>query len=84
MGFPVIEGALFYDVGIAWDADSDLRWKHEGTEGNPLVRVPLHTVGASARMNLLGFVVLRLDWSFPINRPGYDGGLWTLSLGPTF
>ena len=84
MGFPIIEGAAFYDVGFAWDADSDLRWSHDGTETNPLVRVPLHTVGASARMNLLGFVVLRLDWSFPINRPGYDGGLWTLSLGPTF
>ena len=84
LGIPPIEGALFYDVGLAWDENSTLRWKHEnGDDRDPSVRVPLHTIGASLRMNLLGFVVLRLDHARPLNRPGV-GGLWTLSLGPAF
>ncbi|HEU4829854.1 MAG TPA: BamA/TamA family outer membrane protein [Gemmatimonadales bacterium] len=84
LGVPPIEGAFFYDVGLTWDENSTLRWRQEpGDEGNPAVRVPLHTVGASLRTNLLGFVIIRLDYSRPINRPGV-GGLWTVSLGPTF
>jgi len=84
LGVPPLEGALFYDVGLAWDENSTLRWSQEdGDDTNPLVRVPLHTVGASLRTNLLGFVVLRLDYARPVNRPGV-GGLWTVSLGPTF
>ena len=84
LGVPPIEGAVFYDVGLAWDENSTVRLQQEpGDERDPAVRVPLHTVGGSLRMNLLGFVVLRLDYARPINRPGV-GGLWTLSLGPTF
>jgi hypothetical protein len=84
LGVPPIEGAFFYDVGLTWDENSTLRWRQEpGDETDPFVRVPLHTVGASVRTNLLGFVILRLDYSRPINRPGV-GGLWTVSLGPTF
>ncbi|HEX6644512.1 MAG TPA: BamA/TamA family outer membrane protein, partial [Gemmatimonadales bacterium] len=84
LGVPPIEGALFYDVGLTWDENSTLKWRQDpGDETDPFVRVPLHTVGASLRTNLLGFVILRLDYSRPINRPGV-GGLWTVSLGPTF
>ena len=84
LGVPPIEGAFFYDVGLTWDENSTLRWRQQaGDESNPAVRVPLHTVGASLRTNLLGFVVLRLDYARPLNRPGV-GGLWTVSLGPTF
>src|SRR5688500_2299321 len=84
LGVPPIEGAVFYDIGLAWDENSIVRLRQEtGDERDPRVRVPLHTVGGSLRMNLLGFVVLRLDYARPINRPGV-GGLWTLSLGPTF
>jgi hypothetical protein len=84
LGFPPIEGAVFYDVGLAWDGNSVVKWKEDPEDvGNPAVRVPLQTWGLSARMNLLGLVVLRLDWSHPLHRPGV-GSLWTVSLGPTF
>jgi len=84
LGVPPIEGALFYDVGLAWDENSTLRWKQEpGDAANPNVRVPLHAVGASIRTNLLGFVIVKLDYARPLNRPGV-GSLWTVSLGPTF
>jgi hypothetical protein len=34
-------------------------------------------------MNVFGFVILRLDYSVPQERPGMHG-LWTLSIGPTW
>ena len=62
LGVPPIEGAVFYDVGLAWDENSIVRLRQEtGDERDPRVRVPLHTVGGSLRMNLLGFVVLVLS-----------------------
>jgi Tol biopolymer transport system component len=84
LGIPPIEGALFYDVGLAWDQNSTVKWSEaSGDAGNPDIRVPLQSWGLSARMNVLGLMVLRLDWSHPLHRPGV-GSLWTVSLGPTF
>ena len=42
-----------------------------------------HSWGGSIRMNLLGFVILRLDYAKPLDRPR-KGSYWTVSLGPTF
>ena len=84
LGFPPIEGAFFYDIGMVWDQYSILKWELEsGDERNPLVRTPLRTWGVGLRTNLFGFAVLRVDYSRPHGRPGVNG-LWTLSLGPTF
>jgi hypothetical protein len=83
MGFPPIEGAFFYDVGIAWREGDKLRWSRKPGDSPSTVRAPLQTIGVGARMNLFGFVVLRLDYSFPQHRDGV-GGYWTLSLGPVF
>jgi Tol biopolymer transport system component len=82
-GFPPIEGALFYDVGIAWNEGDELKWSREAGDHPTKVRTPLQTLGVSARMNLFGFVVLRLDYSIPQERRAI-GGYWTLSLGPAF
>jgi len=82
-GFPPIEGALFYDVGMAWNEGDELKWKREPGDDPIRVRAPLQTFGASARMNLFNFVILRLDYSIPQGRPAL-GGYWTLSLGPVF
>jgi Tol biopolymer transport system component len=81
--FPPIEGALFYDVGFAWDQRSTLKWNREAGDDPVLVRTPLSSIGVSLRTNLFGFAVARLDYSIPQRRPGV-GGLWTLSLGPAF
>ncbi|HKV76276.1 MAG TPA: hypothetical protein VJN95_17285 [Gemmatimonadales bacterium] len=83
VGFPPIEGALFYDVGIAWDGASVLKWNRSPGDDPLRVRTPSQTLGVSARMNVFGFVILRLDWSVPQERPGMHG-LWTLSIGPTW
>jgi Tol biopolymer transport system component len=82
-GFPPIEGALFYDVGLTWDERSVLRWNREAGDDPLRVRTPLQTFGASIRMNLFGFAVARLDYAIPQERPAVKG-LWTLSLGPAF
>jgi hypothetical protein len=83
VGFPPIEGALFYDAGIAWDGASTLKWNRSIGDDPLRVRTPSQTLGVSARMNVFGFVILRLDYSVPQERPGMHG-LWTLSIGPTW
>jgi WD40 repeat protein len=82
--FPPIEGALFYDVGMAWNSGDNLQWSRHAGDDPVRVRAPLQTIGASARLNLFNFVVLRLDYSIPQYRPAIKGGYWTLSLGPVF
>ena len=82
-GFPPIEGALFYDVGIAWNEGNTLRWRRRAGDDPIDVRTPMQTLGASARMNLFNFVILRLDYSIPQERRALRG-YWTLSLGPAF
>ena len=79
---PPIEGAFFYDVGIAWNDGNTLKWSLSPTDDAENTRTPLQAYGASIRTNLFGFVILRVDYARPLNRP--IKSLWTLSLGPTF
>jgi Tol biopolymer transport system component len=82
-GFPPIEGAVFFDMGIATNANTIVKWQRAPGDNPFLVRVPIKSFGVSARMNLFGFMILRLDWALPQDRPGMNG-LWTLSIGPTW
>jgi hypothetical protein len=88
VGLPPIEGALFYDMGLAWSDTSTVVWQrnaHEAAGAGPeLYRQPLRSWGGSIRVNLLGFVVLRLDYTKPLDRPKFNSPYWTVSLGPTF
>ena len=80
---PPLEGALFYDIGLAWDETSTIKWKRAAGDDPVRVRAPLQTIGVSVRTNLFGFAVARLDYSIPQDRKAVKG-LWTFSLGPTF
>jgi hypothetical protein len=93
---PPIEGALFFDAGIAWTRDHDIGgllpwregngtvvWSRRSGENADVVRQPLKSWGASIRGNLLGFLILRADYAKPLDRPG-KSAYWTLSIGPTF
>jgi Tol biopolymer transport system component len=82
-GFPPIEGAIFYDIGLAWDEGSTLRWNREPGDDPVRVRTPLQTIGFSIRANLLGFAIARVDYAIPQERRAVKG-LWTFSLGPAF
>ncbi|MFZ9879922.1 MAG: hypothetical protein ACO3QC_00785, partial [Phycisphaerales bacterium] len=58
IGFPPIEGALFYDVGVAWDSRSRVSLGDRAAgERVSVVRVPLRSLGFSIRANLLGFLI---------------------------
>ncbi len=81
---PPVEGALFYDAGVAWDANSKVVFRDRKPGESPVrIRAPLRSFGASARINLFGFIILRFDYTKPIKRPGTNA-FWTISLGPTF
>jgi Tol biopolymer transport system component len=82
-GFPPIEGAVFYDIGVTWDENSVLRWNRQSGDDPVRVRTPLQTIGFSIRTNLFGFAVARVDYSIPQERRAVKG-LWTFSLGPAF
>ncbi len=84
IGFPPIEGALFYDAAVAWTSETEVAFRSR-REGESLtsVRVPLRSMGASIRVNMLGLLILRFDYAKPLARPGTNA-FWTISLGPTF
>jgi Tol biopolymer transport system component len=83
VGFPPIEGALFYDAGVAWSAGDTLKLSRKAGDDPILVRAPLRSWGGSIRANLFGYVILRLDLTKPLDRR-YNKSYWTVSLGPTF
>jgi Tol biopolymer transport system component len=82
-GFPPIEGAIFYDIGLTWDQNTTIRWDRQSGDDPTRIRTPSQTIGFSVRTNLFGFAVARVDYSIPQERRGV-GGLWTFSLGPAF
>ncbi|HTI04932.1 MAG TPA: BamA/TamA family outer membrane protein [Gemmatimonadales bacterium] len=83
VGFPPIEGAVFYDIGMAWNDNSIVKWNRGPTEDPELVRTPLRSWGGSIRANVFGLMIMRLDYTKPLDRP-HKRSYWTISLGPTF
>jgi Tol biopolymer transport system component len=84
IGFPPIEAAVFYDAGLAWSEGSVVKLRRAAADTNPvLVRAPLKSWGGSIRVNMLGLMILRFDYTKPIDRP-LKRSYWTISLGPTF
>lgn len=82
VGFPPIDGALFFDAGLAWMPGNTLVLRREESESPFQVRSPVTSAGLGLRMNVF-YVVLRLDYTIPFNRPDHRG-VWSFSLGPTF
>jgi hypothetical protein len=89
--FPAIEGVAFYDAGLMFEAGSTVKLRREEGDDFATVRTPLTSTGVGVRLNVLNFLIVRADYSFPLNRPGFTSGksflskgYWTLSLGPTF
>jgi Tol biopolymer transport system component len=83
IGLPPIEGALWYDAGLAWNSTSSIRLSRSASQDVESVRSPVTSYGVGLRVNLFGLTVLRLDYAIPNQRPG-RGGYWILSLGPPF
>jgi hypothetical protein len=89
VGFPPLEGAFFYDAGVAFNSFSQIHWNRCADPNNAAcspenVRIPLRSYGFGIRANMFGIVILRLDYTKPLDRPLNSRAYWTLSLGPTF
>jgi Tol biopolymer transport system component len=78
--FPFLPTELvaFADAGLAWDENNepDLRWSRSSS-----ARVPVVATGVSARMNVLGFMILEAYYAYPWQRPE-KGWHWGFQIAP--
>ena len=82
---PPIDGGVFFDAGAAWGNDQRFTFgRPSGDSYDPnLQRYVLRSYGASIRVNLFNFALLRWDYAIPLDRP-QRRGFWVWSLGPSF
>jgi Tol biopolymer transport system component len=83
IGLPPLEGAVFFDAGVAWDDRSSVGFSRPASSTPDLYRVPLTSWGFSIRANMFGLLIMRFDYAQPLSRDDV-GAYWTISLGPTF
>lgn len=70
-GLPPMEIAPFFDAGIAWDKSNDPSFSCGSDETAGFdCREVVTSYGIAARLNLLGFLIMELDFVHPNNRPG--------------
>lgn len=70
--FPYLptELTLFADAGLAWTAEEGPELRFSRTDPG---RVPVVSVGSSARINLLGALVFEVYYAYPFQRPEKGG-----------
>src|SRR5690606_17912276 len=73
-----LEIAPFFDAGVAWSSGEDPSF--EFSRRTP-ERVPVFSTGVSARVNLLGFMVLEAYYAYPFQRPD-QGWHWGFVMSP--
>lgn len=83
VGLPPVEGELFYDAGLAWNAGQSVSFSKPSNYDFNLQRFPLRSYGAGLRMNLFNIAILKWDYAIPLDVPGKKAN-WTFSLGPSF
>lgn len=87
IGLPPVEGALFYDAGLAWNQGQKVQLTRPAGY-NPAttdsVRYFLRSYGGSIRVNLFNLAVLRWDVARPLDRPNYKRFNWTFSIGVNY
>jgi Tol biopolymer transport system component len=80
INFPFVptEIVLFADAGVAWNELSEVDFDFQRSGGK---RVPVFSVGASARINIFGFLILESYYALPFQRPD-KGAHWGFVLSP--
>jgi Tol biopolymer transport system component len=79
ISLPPVDGHLFYDAGIAWQAGQRVLLRRSDIE-DPNDRSLLSSWGAGFRLNLFGFAILRMDYVIPLATPDHTGH-WSWILG---
>ncbi len=83
LGLPPTTAVIFFDMGAAFNSFDQLVWSRRPGEDPFDVRAPVKTIGAGLRLNIF-YNVFRIDYSYPLDRPYRNSGVWSLSFGPTF
>ena len=87
IGLPPVDGAIFYDAGLAWNPGQTVRITRPAgydPTGVDSVRYFMRSYGASFRVNLFNLAVLRWDVARPLDRPNYKRFNWTFSIGVNY
>ena len=83
IGIPPVDGALFYDAGLAWSAGQTPHLSkpanYDGTKD--IDRYFLRSYGATIRVNVFNLAILSWSLAKPLDRPGYNRFNWTFALG---
>ena len=85
-GAPPVDIAPFFDVGVAWRDGVTPRFECNAGSGQIILRncsEVVSSIGIAGRLNLLGFMILELDFVNPITRPD-KGWYFQFSLLPAF
>ncbi len=80
---PPVDGAVFYDAGMAWSAGQSVSLSRPATFNSANQRALLRSYGYSIRLNLFNFALLRWDYAIPLDRPERKG-FWQWSLGTSY
>ena len=83
VGLPPVEGALFYDAGLAWSKGQSVSLSKPANYDFNLQRYPLRSYGIELRMNLFNIAILKWAYAKPLDVTGRSPN-WTFSLGPSF
>lgn len=83
IGIPPVDGAIFYDAGLAWSAGQTphLSKPDNYDPTKDLDRYFLRSYGATFRVNVFNLAVLSWSIAKPLDRPGYNRFNWTFALG---
>jgi Tol biopolymer transport system component len=80
---PAVDGAFFYDAGLAWSASQTVYGSPPPDYNVATQRYPLQSYGFGLRMNLFNYAILRWDYAIPLSE-GNAKGFWVWSLWPAF
>lgn len=83
VGLPPVEGALFYDAGLAWNKGQSVSLSKPANYDFTLQRYPLRSYGIELRVNLFNIAILKWAYAKPLDVAGRSPN-WTFSLGPSF
>lgn len=83
IGLQSINGAMFFDMGSAWNSEKQYRAFTTNAAGNTVTRDLLMGMGTGARIYFLGFLV-KLDVAWAWYWSGFSEPKYYLSLGADF
>jgi len=74
------ELSLFLDAGMAWFSDSGVSFSYNPDK--PLTSIPVYSIGASLRINLLGAIVVEPFYAWPFQGNGLSKGGFGINFIP--